>query len=89
MSHKHSNKDLDLEDLALVTFIVDRFYLALFATLEQTHSARMPLAFFLLSFFFFFFSWFSGIHQSGVIRALTWLVPCETAALSAQVGERG
>ena len=28
---------------------------------------------------------FLNIHRSGVLTALAWLVPCETAAVSAQV----
>ena len=40
-----------------------------------------------LLFFFFFFSsfFFLNIHRSGVLTALTGLVPHETAAVSAQV----
>ena len=34
---------------------------------------------------FFFFSFFLNIHRSGVLTALAWLVPHETAAVSAQV----
>ena len=33
----------------------------------------------------FFYSAFLNIHRSGVLTALTWLVPHETAAVSAQV----
>ena len=43
------------------------------------HECR--LAFYSAFFFFFFFN----IHRSGVITALAWLVPHETAAISAQV----
>ena len=35
--------------------------------------------------FFFFFFFFLNIHRSGVLTALAWLVPHETAAVSAQV----
>ena len=45
---------------------------------------------FFFSFFFFFFLarfffFFLNIHRSGVLTALAWLVPHETAAVSAQV----
>ena len=35
--------------------------------------------------FFFFIAHFLNIHRSGVLTALAWLVPHETAAVSAQV----
>ena len=47
----------------------DCFYIALFSTLEW-----LP-----------FYSAFLNIHQSGVLTALAWLVPHETAAISVQV----
>ena len=48
------------------------FYIALFSALEQTHCARGWKA-------------FLNIHRSGVLTTLAWLVPRETAAVSAQV----
>ena len=58
---------------------VDRFYIALFSALEQTHCARM---------WFYMseqqYSAFLNIHRSGVLTALAWLVPHETAAISAR-----
>ena len=57
--------------------VVDRFYIALFSALEQNHCARMR----------FYMndkikkSAFLNIHPSGVLTALTWLVPHETATV--------
>ena len=45
------------------------FYIALFSALEQTHCAR---------------SAFLNVHGSGVLTALAWLLPHETAAISAR-----
>ena len=59
--------------LICVFVVVDRFYIALFSALEQTHCARM-----------WFFSFLFYIHRSGVLTALAWLVPRETAAISAR-----
>ena len=55
------------------------FYIALFSALKQTHCARM--SFYILA----FYSAFLIIHPSGVRTALAWLVPHETAIVSAQV----
>ena len=62
--------------------VVGRFYTALFSALEQTHCARMWflhewLAFFNTACFEYLTKWCT--------YALTWLVPRETAAVSAQV----
>ena len=55
-------------------------YIALFSTLELTH---WPLrSHVILHEWLAFYSAFLNLHQSGV---LTWLVPHETAAISAQV----
>ena len=35
-------------------------------------------------FFFFFYSAFLNIHRSGVLKALAWLVPQESAATESQ-----
>ena len=59
----------------------DCFYIALFSTLEQTHCARM---WFYMS-DYLFIAHFFNIHWCGVLTALAWLVPHETAAVSAQV----
>ena len=61
--------------------IDDRLYSAILRSLEQTHCARM---------WFRMSDWlliarFLNIHRSGVLTALAWLVPHETAAVSAQV----
>ena len=48
----------------------DCFYTALFSALKQTHCARM-----------WFYSTFLSIDRSGVLTALAWLVPHETAAI--------
>ena len=61
--------------------IIDRFYIALFSALEQTQCARM---WFHMS-DWLFIARFLNIHRSGVLTALAWLVPHETAADSAQV----
>ena len=67
--------------------IDDHLYSAILRSLEQTHCARlwfyMSDKLFIARFFFFFF--FLNIHRSGVLTALPWLVPHETAAISAQV----
>ena len=60
--------------------ISHNFYIALFSALEQIHCAHV---------------WFSiseqlfitrllNIHRSGVLKTLAWLVPRETAAISAR-----
>ena len=66
--------------------IDDRLYSAILRSLEQTHCARMWFCMsdqlysaFCCCFFVF------NIHRSGVLMALAWLVPHETAAVSAQV----
>ena len=59
--------------------VVDRFYIALFSALEQTHRARNC---FCLSECPAFYSAFLNIHRSGVLTALAWLVSHETAAVS-------
>ena len=61
--------------------IDDHLYSAILRSLEQTHCARL---------WFYtsdklFIARFLNIHQSGVLTALAWLVPHETAAISAQV----
>ena len=64
--------------------IDDHLYSAILRSLEQTHCARlwfyMSDKLFIAVFFFFL-----NIHRSGVLTALAWLVPHETAAISAQV----
>ena len=55
-------------------------YIALFSTLEQTHCAR--LWFYMSD--KLFIARFLNIHRSGVLTALPWLVPHETAAISAR-----
>ena len=59
----------------------DRLYSVILRSLEQTHCARM---------WFYMSDWlfiarFLNIHRSGVLTVLAWLVPHETAAISAQV----
>ena len=61
--------------------IDDRLYSAILRSLEQTHCARMS---FHMS-DWLFIARFLNIHRNGVLRALTWLVPHATAAVSAQV----
>ena len=58
----------------------DCFYIALFFALKQTHCARM---WFYMS-DQLFIAHFLIIHRSSVLRALAWLVPHETAAVSAR-----
>ena len=62
----------------------DRFYIAPFSALGQTHCARMR--FYSSSFFFFLLSFCCcavlNIHRSGILTALAWLELHETAALS-------
>ena len=63
--------------------IDDRLYSTSIRSLEQTRCTRMwfYMSDQLCSTFYFIFY----IHQSGVLTALAWLVPHETAAISAQV----
>ena len=60
------------------------FYVALFSALEETHCSRMWFymsdSLFIARFLFLFLN----IHRSGVFTALAWLVPHETAAVSAR-----
>ena len=58
-----------------VVVAVDRFYIALFSALVQTHCARV---WFCMSEQLVFYSTFLTIHQRGVLTALAWLVPHET-----------
>ena len=62
-------------------WIDDRLYSAILRSFEQTHCARV---------WFYMSDWlfiarFLNIYRSGVLTALPWLVPHETAAVSAQV----
>ena len=59
----------------------DRLYSAILCSLEQTHCARM---WFYMS-DYLFIACFFNIHRSGVLTVLAWLVPHETASVSAQV----
>ena len=67
----------------MLFLIDDRLYSAILRSLEQTHCARlwcyMSDKLFIARFFFL------NIHRSGVLTVLAWLVPHETAAVSAQV----
>ena len=66
----------------MLTFLIDdRLYSIILRSLEQTHCARM---WFYMS-DELFIARFLNIHRSGVLTALAWLVPHETAAVSAQV----
>ena len=75
----HSSWTMTLSALLMIA------YIALFSALEQTHCTRMwfymsdKIARFLFCFCFL------NIHQSGVLTALAWLLPHETAAVSAQI----
>ena len=64
----------------VVVVVVDRLNIALFYALEQTLHSHVILHEWLA-----FYSSFWNIHRSGVLTALTWLVPHETAAVSARV----
>ena len=65
------------------TLIVDRLYSAILRSLEQTHCARMWL--YMSDQLYSAFLLLLNIHRNGVFTALAWLVPHETAAVSAQV----
>ena len=67
--------------------IDDRLYSAILRSLEQTHCACMWFytSDWLFHSAFYFIFIFLNIHRSGVLTALAWLVPHETAAVSAQV----
>ena len=60
--------------------IDDRLNSAILRSLEQTHCAR--LWFYMSD--KLFIARFLNIHRSGVLTALAWLVPHETAAVSAR-----
>ena len=60
--------------------IDDHLYSAILRSLEQTHCTR--LWFYMSD--KLFIARFLNIHRSGVLTALAWLVPHETAAISAQ-----
>ena len=62
--------------------IDDHLYSAILRSLEQTHCTRLWLD---MSDKLFIARFFEYIHRSGVLTALAWLVPHETAATSAQV----
>ena len=71
--------------VVVVVVVVDCFYIALLSALAQTHCGRMRFYMseaFHSAFFFFFF--FFNIHRSGVLTSLAWLLPHETAAISAR-----
>ena len=77
--HQKTTKHIDW-------LIDDHLYSAILRSLEQTHCAR--LWFYMSDKLFiarFVVVLFLNIHRSGVLTALTWLVPHETAAISAQV----
>ena len=68
--------------LLLIDWLIDdHLYSAILRSLEQTHCAR--LWFYMSD--KLFIARFLNIHRSGVLTALAWLVPHETAAISAQV----
>ena len=54
---------------------------AIFRSIEQTHCARM----WLYMRDWLFIARFLNIHRSGVLTALAWLAPHQTAAVSAHV----
>ena len=66
-------------DHQVIIIIINRFYIALFSALEQTHCARMWS-----TWVNSFYSAFLNIHRSGVLTALAWLVPQESAARESQ-----
>ena len=71
----------DSNSYSYARLIDDRLYSAILRSLEQTHCARM---------WFYMSDWlfiarFLNIHRSGVLTSLAWLVPHDTAAVSAQV----
>ena len=57
----------------VLLIIIDRFFIALFSTLEQTLRSHV-----ILHECIAFYSTFLNIHRSGVLTALAWLVPHET-----------
>ena len=65
--------------------IDDRLYSAILRSLEQTHCACMWFCTWVTSFYSAFFVCVWNIHRIGVLATLAWLVPHETAAVSAQV----
>ena len=81
--HHYSNQVLVIDWM-----IDDRLYSA-YSPLSWADSLRSYVVLHewqgLYSAFFFFFFFFLNIKRSGVLTALAWLVPHETAAVSAQV----
>ena len=66
----------------VIDWLIDgHLYSAILRSLEQTHCAR--LWFYMSD--KLFIARFLNIHRSGVLTELAWLVPHETAAVSAQV----
>ena len=63
--------------LPSAVWLIDHLYSAILRSLEQTHCARL---WFYMS-VKLFIARFLNIHRSGVLTALAWLVPHETAAI--------
>ena len=68
-------------DLHWSSLIDDHLYSAILHSLEQTHCVH--LWFYMSD--KLFIARFLNIHRSGILTVLAWLVPHETAAISAQV----
>ena len=77
MNTCHRKRLIDWWSLILID---DHLYSDFLRSLEQTHCAR--LWFYMSD--KLFYSTFLNIHRSGVLTSLAWLVPHETAAISAQ-----
>ena len=71
---------LPIRLIGLIDLIDDRLYSAILRSLEQTHYVYE-----ILHEWPAFHSAVFNIHRSGVLNALAWLVPHETAAVSVQV----
>ena len=103
--------NLQLPPPTIYILYIDRFYIALFSALEQTHCPRMwfyyapdlHITYWSLLYSAILRSWadslpshvilhewiafhsaFLNIHRSGVLTALAWLVPQESAARESQ-----
>ena len=68
-----------------VVVVVDDRLSSLFSALLSRLTALACGSIWVTSFIALFFFFFFNIHRSGVLTALAWLVPHETAAVSAQV----
>ena len=77
------------EEACNIALVCMTMMVTIFSALEQTHCARLWFyslrSLVILHKWLAFYSAFLNIHRSGVLTALAWLMPHETAAVSTQV----